>query len=237
MNHAHKAYYLYGRHAVDAALNNEKRQIRAVLCTDKTYTDYQQKITKYSHKVVTSAYLDKLLAGAVHQDIALQVLPITEYYLPNNISDDKIAILDQVTDPQNIGGIIRSAAAFGINTIIVPERNSPPENGSMAKAASGGLEKINLISVVNISQAIKQLKQQGFWIIGLDSETTQVINQQSLRGKVAMVLGAEGKGMRRLVRENCDLLLKIPQMSGAVQSLNVANAASIAFFIASQSGL
>ena len=142
---------------------------------------------------------------------------------------DRIVILDQITDPQNIGAIIRSAAAFGITKLILPANNSTDESASIAKAASGCLELVQVAKVANIKTAIETLKRQGFWIVGLDLEgKDNNLNSLSEFNKIAIIIGSEAKGMRRLTNESCDFLIKIP-ISNKVESLNASNAASIIF--------
>ena len=143
---------------------------------------------------------------------------------------DRIVILDQVTDPQNIGAIIRSAAAFGINKLILPSDNAPDENAGIAKAACGCLELIQIAKVTNIKNTIEKLKKMDFWIAGLDTDGKGDINDISEIDKLAIIIGSEGKGMRRLTLTHCDFLIKIP-ISKQVESLNASNAASIIFYL------
>ena len=230
------SYYLYGKHASLAALNNTNRKILSVLCTKKVYQNHEKLIGKYPHKIIESNYLDKILGNLTHQDIALKVSPITKFTFDEinlNSPNCKIAILDQISDPHNIGAIIRSAAAFNLSAIIVPNNNFPNENGIIAKVASGGLEKVSILSVTNLVSAINCLKNHGFWVVGFDSEVPQEVKSENLHGKVCMVLGAEGKGIRRLVKENCDLLLKISLPNISIGSLNVSSAAAIIFYLSS----
>ena len=141
----------------------------------------------------------------------------------------KVAILDQITDPQNIGAIIRSAAAFGITKLLLPADNTPEENASIAKAASGALETVQIAKVVNLKMAIEILKKKGFWIVGLDAHGNNDLNDLAKFNKVAIIIGSEDKGLRPLTIKSCDLLVKIP-ISEKVESLNASNAASIIFY-------
>lgn len=234
--HLKDFYYLYGKHPAFAVLSNHNRQIENIYCTQEIFNIYKKLLANYSYEIVTTEFLTKLLGpNSVHQGIALY----TKTIFTNDIEDVdinnpscRIAILDQITDPQNIGAIIRSAASFNINAIIMPSDNAPDENATIAKAASGSLELIQIIKVTNLKNAMEYLKKNGFWIIGLDGEATEYLNSKLLNNKVAIVLGAEDKGMRRLVKETCDYIVKIP-MSNKVESLNVSNAAAIAFYLSS----
>lgn len=225
-------YHIYGKHASIAALKNPNRNILMVYCTERTLQEHHKLISKFQYKLVGGKELANLTNNATHQDIVIKTTNICYTYLRDiDFSDlnHKIAILDQVTDVHNVGAIIRSAAFFGVATVIVQNDNSPQENGVMAKIASGGLEAINFCRVPNISQAIKHLKEIGFWVVGLDIDGETKIDKKILHGKLAFVLGAEGLGMRKLTKENCDLLYCINGNTEVVDSLNVSNAAAVAF--------
>ena len=180
--------------------------------------------------------MDRLLPpGAVHQGIAV----LAEHLDAIGIEDvgrmaqgrehALVMVLDQVTDPHNVGAILRSAAVFGALAVVVPDRHSPEETGALAKSASGALEVMPLVRVTNMVRALEQLKEAGFWTAGLAGEATQTIAQAKLSGKIALVMGAEGEGLRRLTREHCDHLIRLP-MTSLVESLNVSNAAAIALY-------
>lgn len=178
--------------------------------------------------------------GAVHQGVALMCEPLAELDLDDVIEAQapgrrRIAVLDQITDPQNEGAILRSAAAFNFTAVVVQSRHSPPESGVLAKAASGALDRIPRITVVNIARAIEDMGRHGIWRVALDADGQEDIRAAVGSGDVALVLGAEGSGLRRLVRERCDTVASIP-MGGTIESLNVSNAAAIAFYEAARAG-
>ncbi len=173
--------------------------------------------------------------GAVHQGLAAKVHPLPDRGIEDVIAEAEgreqayVIILDQVTDPQNVGAILRSAAAFGALAVVLTERNAAPESGALAKAASGALEHVPLIRVTNLSRSIELLKKGGFWIAGLAAEAPQVLAEAKLTGRIGLALGAEGPGLRRLTREHCDLLVRLPT-DGAIDHLNVSNAAAVALY-------
>ena len=189
-----------------------------------------------SPETVGRSDIDPLVApGAVHQGIVVQVeaLPIPTVEDLIDAAKDKasavVIVLDQVTDPHNVGAILRSAAAFGALGLIVPDRNAPEETGTLAKSASGAVERLPLVRVINLARTLEDLKAGGFWIAGLAGEAKQTLAEAKLSGKIALVLGSEGEGLRRLTREHCDYLVKLPQ-TNLVESLNVSNAAAVALY-------
>jgi 23S rRNA (guanosine2251-2'-O)-methyltransferase len=180
--------------------------------------------------------LDYLLPdGAVHQGIAARVAPLPELDLldicEQAVGNDQaiVVILDQVTDPHNVGAILRSAAAFGALAVILTERHTAPESGTLAKSASGALEHVPLVRVSNLARAMDQLKEAGFWLTGLADEGKTTLANAKLSGKIGLVMGAEGPGLRRLTRDHCDLLARLPT-GGAINHLNVSNAAAVALY-------
>lgn len=187
-------------------------------------------------KEVSQQELNNLLPGAVHQGVAIRVLPIEKLHLDWLLHLQKkgrsiVLILDQITDPHNVGAILRTAAAFNVDAVIMTNRNSVRESGVVAKAAAGALESVPIIEVANLVEAIKSLKKVNYWIFGMDGGAAEHVSVLADYDKVAIVLGSEGEGMRNLVTKNCDLIVKIP-MSEKMESLNVSNACAIALFSA-----
>ena len=230
-----KQNILYGRHAVMAALANPKRKINKILCVKENVEEIR-KITKIVPQVVEKKEIDKLFStDAVHQGFALFCNRLEDYTLEEiiDMAETKekchILILDQVTDPQNVGAIIRSAVAFNTLALIMQDKNSPIENGAMAKAAAGMMEHLPIARVTNLSRAIEKLKDVGFWTVGIDGYAKTTIDKLQKPLKTAIIMGSEGKGMRRLVEENCDISVKLP-MSPLTESLNVATAAAITLY-------
>lgn len=226
---------IYGRHAVMSALVNPKRKIEKILCVKENVAEIA-KISHITPKVVERKEIDKIVGqDAVHQGFALYCSRLENVSLEEMLdwAEQKenchVLILDQVTDPQNIGAIIRSAVAFDTLALIMQDKNSPLESGAMDKAAAGMIEYLPIVRVTNLSRAIEQLKEAGFWTIGMDGYAKTTIDQLKKGGKNAIVMGSEGKGMRRLVEEGCDIAVKLP-ISEKVESLNVATAAAITLY-------
>jgi len=223
---------MYGKHAVFAAINNNNRNVEKIYCLEKTFLEFKNKLHNFNAEIVSADFINKKIgAGQPHQGILALVHSvflnnINELDFTNNI--DRVVILDQITDPQNIGAIIRSAAAFGITKLILPADNTPEENAAIAKAASGSLELVQIVKVTNIKTTIEILKRKDFWIAGLDLDGKDNLLSLAEFNKIAIIIGSEGKGMRRLTTESCDFLIKIP-ISSKVESLNASNAASIIF--------
>jgi len=225
----HGRLMIYGLHAVNAALANARRRCHRLYATENARgkIDLSACGTVLETVIVKPEDLDRLLGSdTVHQGCALEVEPLAGLALEDLQPKGIVLVLDQVTDPHNVGAILRSAAAFGVKALITTERHSPQMTGVLAKTASGALEHVPLISVVNLAQTLTTLKEIGFWSIGLDSEAEQDLNTLKLSPPIALVLGAEGKGLRRLTRERCDLLARL-DMPGPIKSLNVSNAAAI----------
>lgn len=227
---------LYGRHAVLSALKNPRRKISKLLCTKENAEEIRRTAPDIPLQIVERKEIDKLLpTEAVHQGFALfcsELPPVAIediITMAENQENCHVLILDQVTDPQNIGAIIRSAVAFNTLALIVQDKNSPAETGSMAKASAGMIEFLPICRVTNLSRALEQLKDAGFWTIGMDGYAQTTVDKLKKGGKNAIIMGSEGKGMRRLVEENCDITVKLP-MNKKVESLNVATAAAIMLY-------
>jgi 23S rRNA (guanosine2251-2'-O)-methyltransferase len=231
---------LYGVHAVGAALANPARAVGRLLLTDNAENRLAAVLAERAAKPqrVAPRDLDRLLgADTVHQGAFLETEELTEPTLEALATacatSGPLIVLDQVTDPHNVGAILRSAAVLGAGGLVMTRRHSPPLSGSLAKAASGGLEVVPVALVGNLARAMEELGELGVRRIGLDGEGEATIDNVDLSGPVALVLGAEGKGLRRLTRESCDALARIPSAS-AFASLNVSNAAAVALYAAAQ---
>jgi 23S rRNA (guanosine2251-2'-O)-methyltransferase len=221
---------IYGWHSVLAALQNPRRRVRKLLATGNALQRLQEIGIAGLPEPAEARDIDRLAgAGAVHQGIALLADPLPEPDLLDLEDARLVIVLDQVTDPHNVGAILRSAAAFGCAALILAERHGPHESGVLAKAASGGLEHVALVRVKNLARAMDQLGDMGFERLGLDSEHAEPLGAVRAGEKTAVVLGAEGKGMRRLTREKCDRLVRL-DVPGLIKSLNVSNAAALALY-------
>jgi len=221
--------WIYGKHAVRAAVLNKNRQVFKVVVLPQNrdfLSDLSVKI-----EVVDKNYFSSLFGkDTIHQGCAAQVLPLDEIFLEDLPDDDRpIVFLDQVTDPQNIGSILRASAVFGAKAVVLPEMNSPEVTAVIAKVASGALESVPLIKVKNLVQSIKMLKKSGYWCVGLDERGDKTIGEMDLSGKFVLIIGSEGQGMRRLTRENCDFLVQLPS-SGDFTTLNAAQAATVSLY-------
>jgi 23S rRNA (guanosine2251-2'-O)-methyltransferase len=240
--------WLYGRHAVEAALANPARRCQRFVALRETATEAatllraaRARPPRGGVEVVERRALEQLLPnGAVHQGLALaaelldsgdlDTILVTE---PTPGIAQVVVVLDQVTDPHNVGAVLRSAAAFGALAVIVPEHGAPSVTGALAKAASGALEQVPLLRVANLARALDKLKQAGFWTLGLDEHAKQTIAELDLPERIVVVLGAEGPGLRRLTREHCDFLARLPTRS-TMASLNVSNAAAVTLYAVTQ---
>jgi len=226
--------YLYGIHTVRAALDNAGRLKRELLVTPNALARLREgrEIGRVPVRETTPKDLDQLLgADAVHQGAALEVDPVARFGIDHLKSPRLIVVLDQVTDPHNVGAILRTACAFGADAVLTTARYAPRETGVMAKAASGALDLVPLIEVRNLGEALETLKQRGLTILGFDSEAPDQLRPRAGGSPLAIVLGAEGKGLRQKTRSLCDEMVRL-DMPGPIKSLNVSNAAAIALFAA-----
>ena len=222
---------LYGFHAVREALRGERRKALDIYATEAAARRLEGEIAGaglWPHIVTAEDIAHRLGAGSVHQGVMLEALPLEPLDLSDIVSRSGIVLLlDQITDPHNTGAILRTAAAFGVDAVVVTHRHAPEMAGVVAKAASGGLEHVAIVGVVNLARALERLGDSGYLRLGLDSEAELSLATVSLRRPIALVLGGEGKGLRRLSRENCDFLVRL-DMPGAIKSLNVSNACAVA---------
>ncbi len=221
---------LFGLHTAEAALANPRRTIVRAFATENAAHRLRPLLAKRGlvPERASPKELDRMLgADAVHQGIVLDVEPLPPLALDQVETGGLLLVLDQVTDPQNVGAALRSAAAFGASGLILTERHSPPLTGALAKAASGALDIVPVILVKNLAQTLAELGGRGFLRVGLAEDAEMALEKVTLTRPLALVLGAEGKGLRRLTRERCDLICRISTQS-ALASLNVSNAAAVA---------
>ncbi|WP_374545637.1 23S rRNA (guanosine(2251)-2'-O)-methyltransferase RlmB [Rhodoblastus sp.] len=225
---------LYGYHAVREALGNPRRESLDLFATAAAAEKLATEIAASGvplHIVDGEALSARLGAEAVHQGVFLEARPLPALDVSEIESRSGLVLaLDQITDPHNVGAILRTAAAFAADAVIVTERNAPEFSGVLAKTASGGLEHVPLVEVVNLARALDRLGDAGYLRVGLDSEGPESLEHTMLSRPVALVLGAEGKGLRRLTREKCDVLARL-DMPGAIKSLNVSNACAVALAV------
>ncbi len=228
--------WLYGIHPVRAALANPRRHPRRLVLTARVAEELgKQTLGRIRHEIVEADVVSRLLPpGSVHQGIALNCEPLPRREIADALGEPSekrriVLLLDQITDPHNAGAILRSAVAFGVSAVIVQDRHAPPESGVLAKAASGALDTVPYIVVVNISRALDELAELGFWRIALAGDGEQSLREAVPAGDVALVLGSEGSGIRRLVREHCDTAAFIP-IERDIESLNVSNAAAVSLY-------
>jgi 23S rRNA (guanosine2251-2'-O)-methyltransferase len=229
-----EAIWIYGIHPVLAALNNPRRTIKRLLVTPNAAQRLQAAGATLTPapETVTPRDLDRLLGDeAVHQGVAVEAAPLPAVALESLADARLVVVLDQVTDPHNVGAIFRSAAAFGADAVVTTGRHAPLETAVLAKAASGALDVVARVEVANLARALAELGEMGFTRIGLDSAAATDLEAAIAGERVALVLGAEGKGLRQLTRETCDGLARLA-VPGALMSLNVSNAAALALYVA-----
>ena len=230
----HQSIWLHGRHPVLAALANPERKIERLVITNEVAQRHGEEIAAASAKagrkispqtLSREELTQRLPAGAVHQGFAVLVAPLEEAGIEDLLARcgerALVLALDQVTDPHNVGAILRTTAAFGGAGIVTTERNAPADTGVLAKAASGALEVVPLVRVVNLARSLDQLKESGFWIYGLAEAGDTPLGNVDMKGRVCVVLGAEGEGLRRLTADKCDRLVTIPT-NAALAALNVS---------------
>lgn len=230
---------LFGRHAVEAAVRNPAREVVALWATKnaaQTLSELVARTRPELAEVLTEATPDdlssRLSKDAVHQGLMAEVRPLPSVALAR-ITETQgaslVVVLDQVTDPHNVGAILRSSAGFGAAALVTTDRHAPAESGALAKAASGALETVPWARVTNLARALDEMAAAGYWRIGLDGAADQVLAEVDLGDRLALVLGAEGKGLRAGTAKHCDALTRLP-ITAAVESLNVSNAAAVALY-------
>ena len=221
---------LYGFHAVSAALAAPRRRLVRLYATPAAAERLGTEIARrgVETRIVTGEEIAaRLPRDAVHQGVLLEAEPLEPIDVSELPEKGLVVVLDQVTDPHNVGAILRTCAAFAVDAVVTTERHSPEFSGLLAKAASGGLEHVPISTVTNLARAMDELGDLGYWRVGLDSEATEILGATPLSRPLALVLGAEDRGLRRLTREKCDALARL-DLPGAIQSLNVSNACAIA---------
>jgi len=228
------AIRLWGRHAVEAALMNPDRTHRKLWATREGVESLDGELpSDFPVEWAQAQDLARLVPReAPHQGLVLECEPLADVYLSDILDGDPsrpLIVLDHVTDPHNVGAILRSAAAFDACAILTQERHAPPESGALAKSASGALEIVPWIRVVNLARALEEVAEAGYWRIGLAGEAEATLAESLPSGPVALVLGAEGEGLRHNIAQHCDALAKLP-ISEAMESLNVSNAAAISLY-------
>lgn len=229
--------WLWGKHAVKAALENPRRRLKKALVSPAALPDIEAALKRrgLAHQAADNETIARNLPrDAVHQGIALLADPLPELDIHDALEGTKgnrrLIMLDQVSDPHNLGAILRSAAAFGAAGVIVQDRHSPPVNsGTLAKAASGALELVPLVRVVNLARTLDELAELGFLRLAFADEAAQPLTSVDRNRDIVLVLGAEGEGLRRLTREKCDVAVRLPT-SDKMPSLNVSNAAAVALY-------
>jgi len=221
---------------VASAIRNPRRKNRRLLVTEDAEKSLRAALNRPwrlpPERIERQRFGTFLTEDAVHQGVALLVEPLEAVALEDAIaaSDGPVLLLDQVTDPRNVGAILRSAAAFGAACVVLQDRHAPPETGALARAASGALDIVPVVREVNLSRAIASLQKAGFWVMGLAGDATRTLAEACPKDRrVALVLGAEDTGLRRLQRETCDELVRLP-ITQAMESLNVAAAAAVALY-------
>jgi 23S rRNA (guanosine2251-2'-O)-methyltransferase len=227
---------LYGWHTVAAALANPRRSVRKIIATEnaaRRLTDEGLALPVAPEIVRPDAIAARLSPDAVHNGLLVEAEPLPALELEDLADEGTALLLDQITDPHNVGAILRSAAAFGVKAVVTTARHSPEATGVLAKSASGALDFVRMVTVQNLGRALAQMKDRGWLTVGLDSEGEIDLAAAELREPLALVLGAEGRGLRQLTREICDIRARL-ELPGVLKSLNVSNAAAVALYAAAQ---
>jgi len=227
---------LYGWHSVTAALTNPARRIRRLLATENALRRLADEgiASPVAPEIMRpEALAARLTPDAVHQGLIVEADPLPAPDIEDLPATGTVLVLDQITDPHNVGAILRTAAAFAVSAVITTARHSPEATGVLAKSASGALELVPIVLVQNLARALGALKERGFLTVGLDSAATDDLDAIALQSPLALVLGAEGRGLRQLTGATCDRLARLA-LPGAIKSLNVSNAAALALYIASR---
>jgi 23S rRNA (guanosine2251-2'-O)-methyltransferase len=224
---------VHGIHACAAVLQNPKRKIVKLWTTENGLARLREEgcTTPATAEMVHPRILDHLLTGqdAVHQGVVVEARPLLQPRLDQVPRDGMLVLLDQVTDPHNVGAILRSCAAFTVAALVTTARHAPHETGVFFKAASGAYELVPVVRVTNLAAAMEELRGYGFRLVGLDSDAETPLHQVEKKRPLALVLGAEGKGLREKTRATCDVVAKL-EMPGAIKSLNVSIAAAISLY-------
>jgi 23S rRNA (guanosine2251-2'-O)-methyltransferase len=225
---------LYGWHTVKAALENPARKVRKFLATENAARHLAEEGVTASPDIVRpGAIAERLSPDAVHQGLYLEADPLPSPDIADITAGATVLVLDQITDPHNVGAILRTAAGFDVAAVVTTARHSPEATGALAKAASGALEYVPIVTVQNLARAMAELKERGYLLVGLDSSGDTDLGDVPLRAPLALVLGAEGKGLRQLTRESCDHVGRL-ELPGRIKSLNVSNAAALALYVATK---
>ncbi len=227
---------LWGAHTVEAAVANPRRKLLRLVATENAFRKLEEAGLggRITPEIMRPYDIDKLTGpDAVHQGLFLEARPLPVLDEDDVPTEGILVVLDQVTDPHNVGAVLRSAAAFGASGLVMTNRHSPSATGVLAKAASGALEYVPLVLVQNLSRALTRLKERGVHVVGLDSEAENSIEAIEMRRPMALVLGAEGKGLRQLTGETCSVLARF-DLPGDIKSLNVSNAAVLALHVAAR---
>ncbi len=227
---------LYGWHTVTAALANPARRIRRLCVTEnalRRLADDGIELPMAPEIVRPDSLAARLTPDAVHQGLLAEADSLPSPDIEDLAASGIALVLDQITDPHNVGAILRTAAAFAVAAVVITARHSPEATGVLAKSASGALEVVPIVTVQNLARALAELKERGFLVVGLDSAAPDDLAAVQVRGPLALVLGAEGKGLRQGTRAACERLARL-DLPGAIKSLNVSNAAALALYVASR---